>query len=511
MGMLSVQRVLSGQLAYRNFLLRPPEPAPQLLVSNPASSIYIGKTLLLHTPFYWNAEKLVNPHVCVVGITGSGKSYLVKTFITRARLVLGASALILDWAGEYADWVRAAGGRVISFGSDGINLLDTGGASPHARSLQVISALEMLTDISSFPAQRRITELAIEKAYARRGFALHKEGQKRKPPTLEDVCKILSRHPKGDSDSAEAARRIRSLLLSSGKSFSAQTISIDSLLSGLICVDLHSLPMESLRSLAGLAILQFVKEKMRASRYSPSKPRLFIVVDEAWKIASDERSDVVSIVREGRKYGFSLIVASQNPTDVHKSIFSNAGTVFAFRLTLASEREYLRSSLSYSDYFEACSHRMGVGQALVHLEFSMPVQCPKNFILERVDGEEILQPFAIRGGNMELSFEKGELLRRLLSAGFDEKQSRAILSEFERKSFSLTSREFASLLLRLGMPRPAILSFLRELGAKEKELLPVFSSISDEEEEVAVSLKGLKEKKQKGDGYASKDRGNPRI
>ena len=70
--------------------------------------------------------------------------------------------------------------------------------------------------------------------------------------------------------------------------------------------------MESLRSLAGLAVLQFVKERMRSQGYAAGGvPRLFIVVDEAWKIASDARSDVVSIVREGRKYGFGLIVASQ--------------------------------------------------------------------------------------------------------------------------------------------------------------------------------------------------------
>lgn len=482
-GVLSVQRVLSGELASRDFMVRPPEPSPQLLVSNPSESVYIGKTGMLHVPFFWNPRKLVNPHLCVVGITGSGKSYFVKTFVTRASIVLGAHALILDWAGEYADWVRAAGGQVLQFGEQGINLLDTGGATPHARTRQVMESLEILTDISSFPPQRRLTEEAIEKAYLHKGFSLHKAAPKKKPPTLEDVHRLLAKKSHRNSDSAEAAHRIKSLLLSSGKSFSQSTIPLEKLLSGLVCVDLHSLPQESLRSLAGLAILQFVKEKMRSSQYeaASSRPRLFVVCDEAWKIASDARSDVVSIVREGRKYGFSLIVASQNPTDVHSSIFANAGTVLAFRLTLSSERDFLRSSLSYSDFFEARSHSLTVGAALVHLETAQPASFPRTFLLSKVDGEEPLVSLRIRGGGMDLEFEKGELGRRLLSFGLSDRQAAATLAEFERSSFSLSAQKLVHLLMRFGHSRASVISLLRSLGAKEKDLLELFSALGAQE------------------------------
>ena len=105
--------ILSKELASRMILVHPPEPRKELLLSPVTDGIYLGKTRFLGTPVFWDYKKLINPHIAIVGITGSGKSYLTKSFLTRASLLWDSNAIILDWVGEYNKWVKQAGGKVI--------------------------------------------------------------------------------------------------------------------------------------------------------------------------------------------------------------------------------------------------------------------------------------------------------------------------------------------------------------------------------------------------------------
>ena len=49
------------------------------------------------------------------------------------------------------------------------------------------------------------------------------------------------------------------------------------------------------------------------------------------------------IAKEGRKYGLSLCMVSQRPTDLDPSILSQCNTVFAFRMTNDRDQEFVRS------------------------------------------------------------------------------------------------------------------------------------------------------------------------
>lgn len=459
---MELKEYLTSQMARRLFLVHPPEPIPDMLIADPEDGIYIGKTRWLNVPVFWDYTKLINSHIAIVGITGSGKSYLVKTFLTRAALIWNSNAIILDWTGEYNKWVRQAGGTVISLGKESLNLLDLAGLTVAERSKQIMSAFEILLDLNNFPQERYDIEEALDEVY-----------EKVKNPTLTDLVKILEQGKK------KRAARLLHRFLVEGSDFFARESSLEMgklSNSGLVCIDLHSLPTEEMRSLTGLTILQFLKERMRRESLSEDKGiRLFVVVDEAWKIANDDRSDVITIVREGRKYNFSLIVASQNPTDMHKTIISNVGTMFILRLVLREYKDYVRNSLNYSPYIDNEISRFGVGDAALNMIFSKRTDKSSTFLLNKIDGEEPLFVYTIEVGKMNVEIEREQFSRMLFELGLTDDQINLVKVEFERGDGLMDATGFVSLLEKFGYSPSSIMTFLRQLGVEEKYIVEVFS------------------------------------
>jgi len=500
--------MLSKELARRMILVHPPEPRKDLLLSLPSQGVYIGKTRFLHTPVFWNPGKLINPHVAVIGITGSGKSYTVKTFLTRASLIWNTNAIILDWVGEYNEWVRQAGGKIIDLAKERLNILDLAGLPKRSRIKQIISALDILLDLKSYPNERDEIEEALEYIYFKGGT---------QKPSMEDAAKALERGRKGEAGKLEGeevgealeslsarergmkptltnvvgilektgktkAARLLKRFTTEGLDFFAGTSTLDIKKltnSGLVCVDLHGLPSEEIRSLAGLTLLQYIKEIMRAEgmQSDTRHVKLFVVLDEAWKIAQDERSDVIAIVREGRKYNFSLIIATQNPTDMHKTIFSNIGTVFVFRLILKEYKDYVKNSIGYSEFVDGEISKFGVGDAAVNMIFAERQSRVMTFILDKVDGEEPLLIYKIKGGSMIIEIEREQFVRMLYEMGLNEGQLGMIKTEFEKGDGMLDGEQLVAVLERFGYSRPSIISFLRQLGIDEKNLIQVFSLV----------------------------------
>ena len=459
---MQLKEYLTSQTAQRLFLVHPPEPTPSLLLSDPSEGIYVGKTRWLNIPVFWNYNKLINSHIAIVGITGAGKSYLVKTFLTRAALIWNSNAIILDWTGEYNKWVKQAGGRVISLGKESLNLLDLAGLQPAERTKQIMSAFEILLDLNNFPEERFDIEEALEEVYTRV-----------KKPTLVDLVALLEKKKK-----KRAARLLRQFLVEGSNFFAKQSsLEFDKLAeSGLVCIDLHSLPTEEMRSLTGLTILQFLKEKMRREELKEAKGiKLFVVVDEAWKIANDERSDVITIVREGRKYNFGLIVASQNPTDMHKTIISNVGTMFVLRLVLREYKDYIKDSLNYSPYIDQAISNFGVGDAAVNMIFSERSEKAHTFLLDKIDGEEPLFVYTIQVGKMTIEVEREQFSRMLYELGLTDEQINLVKVEFERGDGVLEASTLVSLLEKFGYSHTSIMTFLRQLGVEEKFIVEVFS------------------------------------
>ncbi len=497
MGWLTKNDIYSKAIASRNMLVRPPEPPAEYLISNPINGIYIGRTKAFNVPFYWNHEYLTNPHICIVGITGAGKSYFVKTFLVRSNIVWGTNAIIIDWAGEYKDWVAQTNGKIISLGAGNyINLLDLGGMTPYTRIKQIMRSLEILTDILHFPEQKRLTELAIEQAYISAGFKLSEAktvdalGRPLKSPTLKDVVRILEeKAAKGDyefpTELENAIYRLKQFTREGQDFFARQgTINLDKLTtSGLVDLDLSALPDEVFRALAALTFLQFLKEKMRQEGWAREKGiKLYIVLDEAWKIAKDDNSDAVMIVREGRKYQFGLIVASQNPTDISEAIFSNVGTTFILKVKFDKYLDYLQNTLNFSNYMREQIRGLGVGQCAVNMAWTVSADFAQTFLIEKIEGEEprkeyFLDLSKVTGDEMgqTIALKREELRKKLKMYGLNEMQIEDITTAFDKNNRHYDVVNFVIVLGKFGISRSNITALLKDMGVDDSTIINIFT------------------------------------
>ena len=499
MTLLKLQHIMSNEIAKRAFLSRPPEPPSNVLINDPFQGIYIGNTKIFKVPFSWTFANVTNPHIAVVGITGAGKSYFVKTFLIRANYVWGTNAVIIDWAAEYKAWVKQSGGTIVSLGKgDYINIMDLSGMKPLDRVKQILTAFDILTDIGMYPEQKRLTEEALEQAYVNGGFNLSERAPDNvDAPTIKDAISLLEEHLQEGTyeypaELENAIYRLRQFAREGEDYFARKSTLNQSKIaeSGMVDIDLSGLPDERFRALAALFILQTLKERMRVEGWSESKGiKTMVVLDEAWKVASDEKSDAIMIVREGRKYQFGLIVASQNPTDINEAIFSNVGTTFMLRIKFEKFMNYLQGSMNFSEFIRSEISKFGVGQAAVNMAFQTAQHFPEIFILGRIKGEEPLYVYTLDMADIltqsELSagimqrdyqFEGDELKNKFIEYNVTSEVINAIFAQLDAQKRSMKMLDFIRLMKENGVNNNDLVTFLKSISIEDTLIARIISA-----------------------------------
>lgn len=116
-------------------------------------------------------------------------------------------------------------------------------------------------------------------------------------------------------------------------------------------IDVSQLPfevLETLTALLGRIILEFVLYFVPADR---GKYPIVIVLEEAQNYIAENKYSVAKtvferIAREGRKYGISLIVSSQRPSELSKTVLSQCNSFIIHRLQNPEDQKYIRSLVS---------------------------------------------------------------------------------------------------------------------------------------------------------------------
>jgi DNA helicase HerA-like ATPase len=77
------------------------------VLKNSKEGVLVGSARFL--PCFLNFEPLMNPHIFICGVTGSGKTYLMKSLMLRLSVVMDSLVIVIDFTGEYKSFVELVG------------------------------------------------------------------------------------------------------------------------------------------------------------------------------------------------------------------------------------------------------------------------------------------------------------------------------------------------------------------------------------------------------------------
>jgi DNA helicase HerA-like ATPase len=409
------------------------EPTPKH-----AKGIYIGKTMVYKAPFYLDSSSLLNPHMAIIGMSGSGKSYMLKSFVAKSVVHNGARMLTIDWNDEYREFIEFLSGRILSFGKDfKINVMDVylGSLGGISNIIELIDSMVELDQTQKSELHTILISLTSSKE-AKNLKSLISIGSQNK--VLLDKLSQLQGNP-----------------------FFADTTGFDirTMLDGVYSINLATLRDNSQRAELVRFILRLVIDCMHRMEISSKKQRI-LVLDESWRLLRN--SEEVSILyREGRKYGISVVSATQMVSDINNEIMANAGCLAVFRLQNGRDYEVLESvGLSNLKLRDTLSS-LGIGSCLICLAAKEGSMEQSRFYLQKVSGIEFGR-LNIIGINMkhEMSYRKFLELTSLFGGPLKEKIAEFAIQHGKR----IEVVPFVGFLTELGMSRGTVVSYLRELG-----------------------------------------------
>ena len=126
--------------------------------------------------------------------------------------------------------------------------------------------------------------------------------------------------------------------------------------SNVTIIDLSGVPFEVLSitvSLISRLLFEFSYHLKQAAGQSANETPLLLVYEEAHKYVPkselaryrSSRSSIERIAKEGRKYGVTLLIASQRPSEISETIFSQCNNFIAMRLTNPDDQGYVKRLL----------------------------------------------------------------------------------------------------------------------------------------------------------------------
>ena len=384
-----------------------------IISSSSSNPLKIGKyTISEESNANLDGNKFFQRHAVIVGGTGSGKSWTVANVLEKASKLQSINSLVFDLHGEYSPLheldnttlLKIAGPSNEPSDKDVIFLpywileyeeiesliLDRSDSNAPNQSRTLFDLIiqykkETLTNenrqdvLDNFtvesPIPYKISDVlqSLEDLDVARDFSSSTTG--RDGPLAKKLTRFIQRLNSKQSD-----KRLNFMFNDSEEllqynwllSFANQLLDFGNQ-KGLKIIDFSEVPSDILPLVTGLigrlifSIQQWMDEKDRhpialfcdeAHLYLPAQTRGGM---EEKGLKNFER-----IAKEGRKYGVSLVVISQRPSDVNKTILSQCGNFIAMRLTNPDDQNVIKRLFpdNLGDFSESLPI-LDIGEALI--------------------------------------------------------------------------------------------------------------------------------------------------
>jgi DNA helicase HerA-like ATPase len=336
--------------------------APPKVATVPIGSIHQDSAV----PAYLLTDDLLGKHFSIVGTTGSGKSCAVVTIL---RAVINhnpnAHVILLDPHDEYSaafkdESVLLSPGNGLHlpywlFNFEEIAEMVLGRVDHHAEQMKILSDAILASKQSYF---------------SRAGLDKHGTVDTPAPYRMSDLIRYLDtamgslNRPESVADYQAVKARILALQSDIryefvfGSSLSMRDEMAD-ILSEMFRIPVNGKPITILdisgipSDVLNVVVSVLCRLTFDFSMWSENPVPVTIVCEEAHRYAPRDKElgfepakrALSRIAKEGRKYGVSMCVVSQRPSDLAPGLLSECNTMFALRMTNNDDQGIVRSAI----------------------------------------------------------------------------------------------------------------------------------------------------------------------
>jgi len=377
-----------------------------------AVNLQIGNYSIDEDATAWlNGNKLFQRHAVIVGSTGSGKSWCVAKILEQVAALKSANAILFDIHGEYSTLTGDSFTHLKVAGpNDTINegilflpywlltyeemlslMLDRSDNNAPNQAMMFSGAVitgkkEFLRDIKKTEMEANITldspipyslDKLLNYLKAKDTEMIQGVNKNKQGPYFGKLTRFVQRLETKQKD-----KRLNFMFSDAGSLLNYDYMSelcgrlmlpSDNGKKGVKIIDFSEVPSDILPLIVSLIARVIFSVQQWAS--VESRHPIAIFCDEAhlYIPAKTEKSiDDASLVtferisKEGRKYGIGLVVISQRPSEVNRTVLSQSNNFIAMRLTNIDDQSVVKRLLpdSLGDYAEMLPI-LDIGEALV--------------------------------------------------------------------------------------------------------------------------------------------------